>query len=297
MKKYFYILFILVAPFLAGCSDEIPNKADYDFTPNAANLPAVSITLGKVGAYDAAFTGIVTSGSSEAILQKGFVISTTADFTEETVVKVGEQAFEATIGDLESGAIYYVRAYAATYDGVAYSSAVSFNTKVVTPLFDIQTATATIAEWSAFGNTVSTIDKDGDGRGWALTYYNSAQTQAAYISYSWYSAPLTPENYLLLPPYTISSNGIFIVTLEAADPGYPKEKVKLIASSAPITSDNCRDAEVLAIHTLADGNPYTINADIPESYNGNPIYLGIAHYDCTDWYALVVTGIKVVHAE
>jgi hypothetical protein len=295
MKKYIYILFTIVAPFLANCSDDIPNKADYDFTPNTANLPTVGITPGKVGAYEATFTGNIIPGSDTIILQKGFVVSTTAGFAEETVVKAGEQAFEATIGGLESGATYYVKAYAATHNGIAYSSAVSFSTKVVTPLFDIQTATSTIDQWEAFNYT--TIDKDGDDNDWILTYYDQEGTQVALISYSWYNDPLKPENYLLLPPYTINSNGIFIVTIEAADPDYPEEKVKLIASSAPITSDNCRDAEVLAIHTLADGEPYTINADIPESYNGNPIYLGIAHYDCTDWYALVVTGIKVVHAE
>ncbi|MDR2358761.1 MAG: hypothetical protein LBD87_03020 [Prevotellaceae bacterium] len=298
MKKYLYILFTFAAPFLVSCSDEIPNKADYDFTPNPAALPTVGITLGKVGAYDAAFTGSVTLGSDTFVLQRGFVVSTTADFAQEKVVEADAQAFQTTINGLESGKTYYAKAYVATYNGVAYSNATSFNTKVVTPLFDIQTATSTVAEWMNFGNAISVIDKDGDGRSWNLTYYDAGGTQAVLISYSWYNnSVLTPENYLLLPPYTINSNGLFIVTIEAADPDYPEEKVKLIISGAPITSDNCRAAEVLATHTLANGNPYTINADIPEKYDGEAVYLGIAHYDCTDQYALLLTGIKVVHEE
>ena len=297
MKKYIYILLTVVAPFMASCSDDILNKSDYDFTPNPAALPTVGITLGKVGAYNVAVTGSVTFGSDTTVLQKGFVLSATADFATEKVIKVDAQTFQVEVNNLESGATYYVKAYVATHNGIAYSNASQFTTKVVVALFDIQTETSPVSDWSAFGNEITTIDKDGDGRNWGLTYYDAGRTQACLLSYSWYNAPLTPENYLLLPPYTISASGVFIVTIEAADPDYPEEKVKLIASNAPITSDNCRAAEVLAEHTLANGNPYTISADIPEKYDGGNVYLGIAHYDCTDQYAVVVTGIKVVHVE
>jgi hypothetical protein len=297
MKKYIYILFTIVAPFLASCSDDTLNKSDYDFTPNAAALPTVSLTLGAVGPFDAAFTASVTLGSDTLVLQKGFVYSATADFATETVVKSNAQTFPAKIDKLESDATYYAKAWVATHNGIAYSAPVSFTTLAVTTLFDIQTATATIDEWEAFDETISTIDKDGDGYDWGLTYYDAEETQAAFISFSWYSSALTPENYLLLPPYEINTNGIFLVTIEAADPDYPEEKVKLIISDAEITADNCRDAEVLAEHTLEDGDPYTITANIPEAYNGAPVYLGIAHYDCTDWYAVVLTGVRVVHAE
>lgn len=298
MKKYIYILLTVVALFPASCADDILNKADYDFTPDPAALPTVGITLGEVSVYTATVTGSVTFGSDTTVLQKGFVVSATADFAKETVVKANTQAFQSTLNQLESGATYYVKAYVATHNGIAYSSASQFTTKAVVALFDIQTGTSSIDDWTAFGSAISTIDKDGDGQDWELTYYDAGQTQACLISYSWYNgSALTPENYLLLPAYTISTSGIFIVTIEAADPDWPQEKVKLIASNAPITADNCRDAEVLATHTLADGDPYTIQAEIPEEYDGKNVYLGIAHYDCTDKYAVVVTGIKVVHVE
>jgi hypothetical protein len=298
MKKYLYILLTVAAAFAASCTDEIPNKADYDFTPDPAALPTVGLTLGAVGPFDAALTGSVTLGSDTIVLQKGFVYATTADFANEKAVVANQQTFQAKIANLESGATYYAKAYVATHNGVAYSSPVTIATKVVTTIFDIQTATSSVSDWLAFGNEITTIDKDGDEEDWMLTYYDDDHTQAAFISFSWYSnTALTPENYLLLPPYSIVTSGIFIVTIEAADPSYPAEKVKLIVSDAPITADNCRDAEVIATHTLANGNPYTISADIPASYDGKTVYLGIAHYDCTDQYALVLTGIKVVHAE
>jgi hypothetical protein len=294
MKKYLYILLTVAAAFAASCTDEIPNKADYDFTPDPAALPTVGLEIGDVEFFNAAFTGNVTPGS-DTVLQKGFVYATTADFANEKAVVANQQTFQATITNLESGATYYAKAYVVTYNGTAYSSVTPFVTKSLVSLLNIQTATSSVSDWLAFGNEITTIDKDDDGKDWMLTYYDEAETQAAFISYSWYNAALTPENYLLLPPYTIVENGAFAVTIEAADPDYPAEKVKLIVSDAPITADNCRDAEVIATHTLTDGNPYTITADIPASYDGKTVYLGIAHYDCTDQFAVVLTGIRVYY--
>jgi hypothetical protein len=301
MKKYISLfLSIALLAVLAGCAGDELSKADYDFTPDPAALPtAVTVTAGA-GIFDATLTGSVTLGSDTVVLQKGFVVSTTADFATERIVPANAQTFRATVNNLESGSTYYAKAYVATHNGTAYSNATQFSTKVVTTILDVQSATSSLSDWETFYEACTFIDKDGDESEWSLTYYDEEETQVALISYSysWYdNSPLEPENYLLLPAVTLNTGGIFIVTMEAADPDYPEEKVKLIISDAPITGANCADAEVLAEHTLEDGEPYTFNADIPESYNNGNVYLGIAHYDCTDQYAVIVTGIKVVHVE
>jgi hypothetical protein len=298
MKKYIYLL-VSIAFLASSCTDDALNKADYDFTPDPTALPTtVTVAFDNVGAFNATLTGSVTFGADTTFLQKGFVVSTTPDFAQERVVKANAQTFQAEI-ELESGTTYYAKAYVATYNGTAYSNAVQFSTKVVTTIFNVQTSTTSLGDWSSFADECTLIDKDEDGQNWRLSYYDEEETKGSLLSYSWYNSPLEPENYLLLPAVelTTNGNGIFFVTIEAADPDYPEEKVKLIISDAPITADNCRDAEVLAEHTLANGNPYTIQADIPESYNNSTVYLGFAHYDCTDQYAVVVTGIRVAHIE
>ncbi|MDR3188112.1 MAG: hypothetical protein LBT94_02875 [Prevotellaceae bacterium] len=298
MKKYIYLLLSLAILASSSCTDDALSKADYDFTPSAAALPtSVTVSPSNVGAFAATLSGGVTFGADTSFLQKGFVVSATADFEKERVLKA-TAAFQVKVGSLESGTTYYAKAYVVTYHGTKYSDATPFTTKSVTPILDLQTATSPLSDWETFEGAATTIDKDGDGYNWEFITYDEEKTQGAIISYSWYSNnALEPENYLLLPSVALVTDGTFLVTLEAANPNYPAEKVKLVISAEPITADNCANAEVLAEHTLEDGEPYTIEGAIPESYNNSTVYLGVAHYDCSDNYAVVVTGVKVVHVE
>jgi hypothetical protein len=126
MKKYIYLL-VSIAFLASSCTDDTPNKADYDFTPDPAALPAITVEVDNVGFTDATLTGSVTFGTDASFLQKGFVVSTAPDFAQEEVVKTDE-TFQVRIDNLADDATYYVKAWIATINGTAFSEVKTFTT-------------------------------------------------------------------------------------------------------------------------------------------------------------------------
>ncbi|MDR1681272.1 MAG: hypothetical protein LBS12_05770 [Prevotellaceae bacterium] len=174
-------------------------------------------------------------------------------------------------------------------------------------LFEVNMATSSEAEWDSIAAYTTFVDADGDGYNWGLYYMNEARTEFSFLSFSYdnpTATPLTPENYLLLPGKYIGTNAKFTFTVKGLDSNWAKEKFKVIiltldqvsgittiADLIPIL----RSATVLHTHTLTNEDPYTQTLNIPSSYNGLPIFMGIAHFDCTDQFALQVTQVKLEH--
>lgn len=156
-----------------------------------------------------------------------------------------------------------------------------------------------------FKSNFTLIDKDGDGFNWRTVLWvdeNEVPTgEYGVLSESWDSVTklaLTPENYLVLPAVTINSDGRFTaVFYSIEDEDYFYEKFKIIISSEPITSANCRNAAVLLTQTLPEGGkiPYTAEVEIPAEYNGSPAYLAICHFDCPDQHYIVLESITITH--
>lgn len=294
-----YIILTLTGLVLLSCQEKVDH---YERKFNAANAPKVTTNnMEKISAGYIIANGTIDLSSPTPIMEKGFLISTTQDFTEETTrtiaVESDEAGFSTTIYDLQSETDYYIKSYGInTGGGIGYGEVKTFKTKKSVVAYSLKESDGSTA-WQAAGFLL--IDKDGDGENWMLDYWDEGSTRPVMISYSYGdSGALTPENYLILPAVSITGvDGIFSVKVRALDANYPKEKFKLVVSDSPITADNCRDAKVLLTHTLANGNPYTATGALPSEYDGKNVYLGIAHFETTDWYALCATEFTVTYAE
>lgn len=84
--------------------------------------------------------GIVTSDKGDAVFVRGVVWGTQENPTIEskkTIDGSGTGSFVSHLEELEPGSLYYVRAYAANSNGIAYGNSISFQT----PSFDIPVLT------------------------------------------------------------------------------------------------------------------------------------------------------------
>ncbi len=294
--KLLIAIFFLGAVFVS-CQEELTDAADYDIIYDASLAPTVSTDdPAKVSASYSILEGTSQNGD----IDKGFFISTSQDFSSYDVVPSDDSSdgvFSARVSELTPKTTYYYKAYASNLQGgTKVGDVKSFVTKEGFDAYEINYATNSVADWVDGG--FSTIDKDGDGNDWGLTYYDEEAGQVAFASYSWYGSPLTPENYLLFPELAFDGvDGAITVTVQAADPDWYAEKFKIVVSNAPITIDNCRDAEVILTKELTSGTITAVTADIPASYEGNSIYLAVVHADVTDNYAILFLGAKFSYAK
>jgi len=285
---------------LAGCSDEL-NKSDYNYFPNAKSttLPTLTMAVSNPSGTTVDFTGTVNLASypDSAILDRGCMCSTDSLFRSGVVVKtVEDNLLSGVVEGLEGNTNYYARAYVFTNDGIAFSHAVRFKTRNVRVL-----ANYTLDSLLLKKTDYSSIDKDGDGFDWSWAYYDADQTQMACYSYSYDDAngALLPENYLLFPAVSIPSAGnsaTVSVRLEPADAKYPSEVFKIVVSENPITADNCQSATTLLVDTLkTQTDPEQLfSVNLPDSYMGKTAYIALCHYNCSDNYALIFKGHKVI---
>lgn len=281
---------------LTSCEESLVNSSDYDFKYDASKAPvATTGTTVKVSATYAIISG--TAVSQDTLYDKGIMIADNAEFNYPMIFPANDNNYQVRAEGLNPLTKYYYRSYASNLPGGGTVGVTKeFTTKEGFVAFNISSTLNTVPEWQAI--PFYKIDKDGDGKNWGLAYYNTDKTQACFQSYSWSNAPLKPENYLCLPAIIINGvDAALTVSTEAGDADYFAEKFKLVASVDSITSDNCRDAQVLGIFTIPSSSEYVVTGDIPSSFEGKKVYLGIAHYDCTDNYKIMLTGLKVSYAK
>lgn len=102
-----------------------------------AELASLSdITISAVTKTTAQFTASIISRGGQSILERGFCWSKNPMPTianSKIALNVNTESFTGTINNLESGAKYYIRAYAITSAGTAYSIERTFTTASETP--------------------------------------------------------------------------------------------------------------------------------------------------------------------
>lgn len=293
-RNLLYFLIVFITATFVACDDDIV-KSDYDLKVDNTQAPtATTKDPIKVSAAYAELSGTSVKGT----LDRGVLVSKTQDFKSVTVVPASADGdFTVKAQALTPNTTYYYRSYATNVEGGTGLGAIkSFKTKVGFTGFSIDYKTATISDWESagFGN----IDKDGDGESWDLAWFSQANNQICMRSYSWDDAALTPENYLLFPEIDFDGvDGLLTVVLKGNDGTYFKEKFKVVISNEAITEENCRDAEVLFVHTLANNSIYTKVIDIPAKFEGSKVYIAIAHFDCSDEYALNLLGATFSYAK
>jgi len=297
MKTYKLIIGVFLILFaFSACEEELIQPEDYKYEYDQSQAPQVSNDqLIKVSATYATFS----ADADTLYVDRGFILDTLEDFSTQRVFPAtGEtDEFEVTATDLRENKTYYYKSYATTIMGGTTTGAVgSFTTKQSVTPFSISYDKATVEEWESAG--FSSIDKDGDGNDWSLTYYDEEAGQVAFISYSWLNEALTPENYLVYPDLELSGiDGLLTFTLQAGDPNFPQETLKLIVSDQPITSDNVGDAEVIYTTTLQDDDLFTASVNIPAAYEGGNVYFALAHTEVTDMFSVYFLGTSFSYVE
>lgn len=294
MKLFFGV--ILAGAILSSCQEDLVDSKKYDTKLDPSQAPTA--TTNDPVKISAAYADL--SGSSvDGTLDRGILISKANDFKSVTVIPAtADGNFTVKAQGLAPNSTYYYRSYATNMDGGTTLGAIkSFTTKTGFTAFALSYTTATLADWQGVGFT--SIDKDGDGNNWGLAWFNQDAGQICMRSASWVSAgALTPENYLLFPSWDLDGvDGMFTIVVKANNASYYREKFKVVISNAPITEENCREAEVLFVHTLANNNIFTKVIDIPAKFEGGPVYLSIAHFDCTDEVALNLLGATFSYAK
>ena len=150
MKNIFKSLIscLALAIGVTSCYDEMDSKSSID--AQHAQSSNVTASINDVSAVS--FSKVSANGAVsdvEGVLEVGFILSSSADFTTYTTYPAKEVAtsFNATITDLADASTFYVRSYAYTIDGTKVSEAASVTTPVA-PVFDLN-GTYLAVEYSA----------------------------------------------------------------------------------------------------------------------------------------------------
>jgi hypothetical protein len=288
-----FILVLMAALIFTGCQEEFA-KGDYEIL-DPSKVP--SVTTGNPVQISSNFA--VLAGTSQgADIEKGILLADNEDLNNASVFTVSsEDELQVRATGLSPNTEYFYAAFGVSAEGGSGIGEVkSFTTLDGVVEFSINYRTSSLQDWQNAG--FETIDMDGDGEDWGLTWYNQSAGQVAFASYSWSGSPLTPENYLVFPE--MNFNGIFGVlnfSIQAGDPSWFAEHVKLVVSSEPITEENAREAEVIFTHTLANANVFTASVDVPAKYEGSPVYFALVHADVTDYYVVYFLGANFSYAK
>lgn len=203
--------------------------------------------------------------------------------------------FTVKLTGLNSGTVYYVKAYAITSNETIYGDERSFTTEgqlaMTLPFMErFNGADFPPQHWRM-------IDYDGDGFNWYV--YRGRFIGA--LSDSWEDDPLEPYNFLISPKITISgTNPKLEWNIGSAHNVYVEEKYKVVVSTTKFTEENCTTVgDVVFEETLGDETGRTlVNRSVNLSeYAGKDVYIAWVHYDCIDLYALVLADIRIGSAE
>ncbi len=296
--------FGVAAFLLAGCTEDVL-KSDYDYTPNAAGVPAnvVSVAVTDTSVVEATVKGsVVTSANIKdtTLLDWGYIFYTAEMMAENThhiaSAKSTNKQFEFSVKltGLVPSTNYFCKAYAVNVDGISFGVERPFKTKPAKNLPYYLLASDPLTSWQ--GTSFTHIDADGDARVWHLAYFDApANTEVGLRSYSWFNAPLRPENYVILPPVKLGSAAATIdLDVQAFDGAYFGEKFKVVIATAPITNiAQAKAAPAIFTEKLTSATRATKSISIPTTYKDKVVWIGICHFETTDEFAIGITNIKV----
>ena len=147
-------------------------------------------------------------------------------------------------------------------------------------------------------NGWKTIDADGDTYNWTLSPigegYGHHGSNGAVFSYSYssYSGALNPNNYLVSPQLTITSNNHHVSFYACAlDEEYPADHFGLAVST---TGTNVADFTMIQEWTMTakQGGWHEYSVDL-NSYVGQNVHIAIRHFNSQDNFCLIVDDIFV----
>ena len=127
------------------------------------------------------------------------------------------------------------------------------------------------------------VDADGDGYNWDASYlYQNAGSSHSgdgmIASASWYSLPLTPDNWLISPAINLTVNSFLTFWVRAQDVNWPEEHYGVYISTTGGASIS--DFTLLYEETLnAESNVWSQKSVDLSNYSGQTIRIAFRHFN------------------
>lgn len=155
---------------------------------------------------------------------------------------------------------------------------------------------------SGIPSTWSNIDNDGDGYTWCAIESLAGQgvngSNCVFSnSYDNSIGPLTPDNWLITPTFTIPSNGYNLKwQVSAQDAAYPSDHYAVVIGTVNngefTASAVLLEEDVTASKESGAWLQRSVNLD---AYKGQTVAVAFRHYNCTDFYIMRLDEVKVTN--
>lgn len=152
------------------------------------------------------------------------------------------------------------------------------------------------------------IDADDDGNNWfAASAFDVHSGDYALCSRSWLTDPLTPDNYAFTPAITLTSDNYLSFWVSAdisSNYSWCAEHYAVYVATVTPALDNVANCAVLVpeqeypkgspAETVAETGYQHFIVPIPTEYNGQSVYIGFRHFNCTDQDFLLLDDVAVI---
>lgn len=146
----------------------------------------------------------------------------------------------------------------------------------------------------------SFFDADGDEHGWLYSTEFKAHSGTGIIYSQSYDNDLgafEPDNWAFTPAIELTTDNYLSFWAIGQDANYPKEHFAAYIMTMAPTAENLSDAVELVPETVASGSYQHITKKIPAEYEGQTVYIGIRHFNCTDMYFLNIDDVGIIVGE
>ncbi len=141
------------------------------------------------------------------------------------------------------------------------------------------------------------IDADGDGNNWYLldcseieeNYAHSGTNLMTSASYINNVGALTPDNWLVLPQYTVNEGDAVSFWVSGQDPSYAAEVYGVFVST---TTPDVSEFTAISDQLTATGTWEKKTFDL-SAYAGQNVYVAIRHFNVTDMFRINIDDIEI----
>jgi hypothetical protein len=139
------------------------------------------------------------------------------------------------------------------------------------------------------------IDNDNDGWNWTLLSGSVPHSGNFCIgSASWRGTALTPDNYLITPPLSLSGNEELHYWVSTLSSSFPEEHYYVKLSTTGTNSDDF--TAILFEETLTESNTiYQERVIDLSTYEGDSIYIAWIHTEVTNMFWMTIDDISIVN--
>ncbi len=141
------------------------------------------------------------------------------------------------------------------------------------------------------------IDYSGDGYRWNIIHqeagYSPKEGDYVAMSESWDGEPLQPDNWLITRQVDVAGTDFELsFWVKTQDPDWPHEHYSVLISTGESIVPGVFEeihSETLTAENV-DWQQRTLDL---AGYHGELIYIAFRHWDCTDWYQILIDEIEV----